>query len=339
MDSENIQQTPQDTAKKTLPYVMPAGRVEEFYDFSAPVKEGEMVKMPSDTVKKTTKTVKPKEKKQSKPEPKNINPDNLAKEAQPDTAQAGLSELPGITGYKFLTDTFRHKFEFKYIKGGFQAEEIQAVETIAAPAFDYAPSVFAQHELQVNDFKPVQLPVKGDDSLAIVFVAILGIFSMVKVGYYKKANQYVSAFFNLRMNLQMLREEKTVNEQLYAIMLLGSILVTSAFFYQMLNHLGLNINLFNGLLEGFTFLKVFLLVMIAVFLKLIIVKIIGFLFNSGSAASNYIFNQVLFFNILNLALFPICIAVQYSTLFPNEFVFLAAGGVALLVFLFMFQRS
>jgi hypothetical protein len=345
MDTEKPYQTPQDSARKPLPFLKPAGRVEEFYDFSAPGKAtGNTPLEPSANSKKLPKLTapKPKEKITVKPEPKKIIKPEIVQKGEPflnDTIALMPAELPDISGFEFLKDTIQDKFELNFLKPIAQEQaSIEGEGSFIAPAIDYAPSVFTGHEIQVVNLKPLKLAQKADDGIFIAFLAILCVFSLAKVGYYKKFKQYLSAFFNLRMNIQVLRAEKSVNEQLYFLMLTASLLITSVFVYQWFVYLGLDFSLFEGIIEGFVFLKIFLLILSAIFLKFTIVKLSGFLFNAGRITSDYIFNQILFFNMLNLALFPICVVSQYSALLPNTYFFLSGGIIAAMVFVFMFQR-
>jgi hypothetical protein len=339
METEKNQTNPQDTVKKTLPYLTPAGRVEDFYDFSGPANSNDH-SLPNTTSKKLTKlnTEKPKVKKVEKPTIKvvPVEPPKLEL-AETDS----ILEVPleaEIKTYKFLTDTPKQNFDLTFLSKYYKEEDPEITVNSTKATIYYAPSVFAGHELKVQNLNPIPLPPRNDDGLAIAFVAILGIFSLVKVGYYKKAKQYVYSFFNLRINLQVLRTEKSVNEQLYAIMLLASVLITSSFLFQIINHYKLEIPVFENIISGFAFFKIFSVVILAIFIKFGIIRMLGYLFNYARQASDYIFNQILFFNILNLGLFPLCVGLQYSDLLSPQIVFVVGAALVAMVFAFMLQR-
>jgi hypothetical protein len=345
------QQTPQDSVKKTLPQVIPAGRVEGYHEFSdAPLQEERPQEQPIEKKMKSLpklEPVKPQPPVAQKPTPKPELPKVVVQEPvaqkeapkplQPDTASPQAQvQLPEITGYKFLSDSVRKPFGLLYVQKEVGEEDALLEEEM--PFFDWTPSVFTGHQLQPLSNGPLDLAPKGSDGLVIAFVAVLGIFSMVKVAYYKKVNQYLTAFFNLRINSQMLRAEKSVDEQLYAIMLIASVLVSSTLLYQLFRYYNISLYPLDNLVEGFAFLKIFTIALVAIGIKFLVIKFSGLLFNAGRLASDYIFNQVLFFNILNLALFPICITLQYNSMLPESTFFIAGGALGAIAFIFMFQR-
>jgi hypothetical protein len=348
MNFDPIYQPPQDTLKKTLPMVVPAGRVEEFFIFTEPA-SGLDEKTPVPSAEKQVKTLSklesdtPKVVKPPKQQLVNEPPKPVVALKKPvqNAETLELREVPleniDPAYFKFLSDSSRPILNFSLLK--VEAPEKKAEAKEEFPLVDYAPSVFTSHELPVKDFMPLPLAEKGNDGIVLSFLVVLGVFSVIRVAYYKRAKQYLSAFFNMRMNSQMLREEKSANEQMYSFMLIASILVISTFLFQLFNYYGISLPSLGFMDNTFQFFKIVVLVILAIFLKILLVKVTGFIFNTGRLASDYIFNRVLFFNFLGLLLFPVCIILQYNQILPTYFVFMAGGVIAIFTFLFMFQRS
>ena len=238
-------------------------------------------------------------------------------------------EFSGILPYSLNASKTPFKYDFSQISiKGSSAEKA---------LWEFSPSIFNNHILEVKNSEPVLLR-KNEDGLTGAFLIILSLFAFVKVVYFKKFRQYFTSFFNLRFNIQMLREEKAVNEQVYSIMLLGSLFTTTTFLYQLFRHYTFEFVFFDSYFSAYFYFKVLLTVMAIFILKTLAVKISGFILKSPKLSSDYIVSVILFFNILNIFLFPVIVGVQFINHVPVQFFFVMGAILFFLTFIFMVQR-
>ncbi|HET6244725.1 MAG: DUF4271 domain-containing protein [Bacteroidetes bacterium] len=329
----------QDTLKSTL-FVpdIPVGRVEEFYDFGTEPAEKEKDKnqviKPSVIKKITVENEKPK----AKPKAQEQTPiktisaktiENQIKEENNEAVNVTDSVPVKIEGSNFTSLHFYDSIKSDWS----QIYKTEVRET----TIQRSTSLFTGHALQAKSQEPIFIK-KNQDGMIGAFLIILGLFALVKVVYYKQFKKYFISFFNLRFNIQMLQKEKAVSEQIYSIMLVASLLITTTFLYQIIEHYGLNIKISFSFFSDYLYLKILALVLGSFLLKIFIVKISGFIFNSNKITSGYIFNMILFFNILNIILLPIVIGIQYANLIPVQFLFITGTVIIGLTFCFLLQR-
>ena len=254
---------------------------------------------------------------------------NKKQETEIISEETVIKELSGILPYSLNTIKTSNKYDFSQISilGYNKGNNLR----------EFSPSIFRNHILEVKNAEPVVLR-KHEDGLTGAFLIILSLFAIVKVVYFKKFRQYFTSFFNLRFNIQMLREEKAVNEQVYSIMLLGSLFTTTTFLYQLFRHYTFEFVFFDSYFSAYFYFKVLLAVLAIFILKTLSAKISGFILKSPKLSSDYIVSVILFFNILNIFLFPVIIGIQYINHIPVQFFFVTGAILFFLTFIFMVQR-
>jgi hypothetical protein len=326
----------QDTAK-ALP-MTPFGRVEEFYDFTRdPLVDPEQNK---DSAKISVKLNKPKEPKIVKEKViKNLKiasgelptEDDLqiiseeTSEIREDSSDA--PNLVIIPHFNFLNDKIFEGFSLQYIlEDAFKEVEHQTLED---DKFNTV-SIFYEHELQQENTVPLRKISENHDGLFFAFLAVLSILSIANTVYNKKFQKYLSAFFNVRINFQVLREERSVNSQLYFLLLIASLFLSAAYIYQFITYFNLE-RIIPTFSEQHLFIKILTMVLSLLMLKFLFIKITGAVFQQLRLASDYIFTMIMFFNILTLILLPISISIQYLTFVPEEFFFYLALSVAAVI--------
>ncbi|MDQ3193278.1 MAG: DUF4271 domain-containing protein [Bacteroidota bacterium] len=330
----------QDTLKSPLIVPdNPVGRVEEFYEFGAPeiLIEEKKENKPDPKKEIKAKTEKTKEKTKIQEQVvKQINAtENALQSSELNEKGHKTIDSSSIQVQEFKQPEFSYFHLTDTIVSGFgQTYKIESKKEIYT---NTTHSLFKEHILKPKNYEPIFIQRK-EDGLIGAFLVILCLLSVIKVAYFKKFKQYLTSFFNLRFNIQMLHQEKAVNEQVYSIMLVASLLITTTFLYQAISHYGLSIDLLSDSLTGYLYFKILALVFIAIILKIVLIKISGFILNSSKLTSDYIFNLILFFNMLNIILLPVIIGIQYVNLIPIQIFFVLGGAIATLTFAFMLQR-
>jgi hypothetical protein len=345
--NKNSQKTQDTTKKEPAKTLTPIGKTEDFYNFSNdPAKAGQQVNPAPESKKlipKLDSPVVPVAKKQVQAPPVTTVPvikaesnDNYSlEESEANNAAEESVVLKDPFSYKFFNDTIRKGLDISHLSSYLQAsEEEESLESNTL----YSPSVFSGHELQLRNNDPIKISKQEDPGVVFAFMAVLGLFSVVRVSYYKKATQYFKAVFDFRLNVRLLREEKSVNDQLFILLLFAGIITSSTFLNEIFKFYKINPAIPLLDFEGFLFLKITALVAATLLGKIVLVKITGLIFKKSSLVSDYIFNQILFFNLLNIVLFPLCVISAFNHQISPEYVFAAGGLLALLTQLFMIRR-
>ena len=180
-------------------------------------------------------------------------------------------------------------------------------------------------------------PLKtGTESWQVIILVI----AVLALGMAKSfsSNRYrlgLKALFNYGVAQEITREEQVFFHRSNVLLTIAYTLTVSLFVYQ-IKRLMLNEN---SEPEGFnSFLIIVGGIVIVYLVKYIFSKIILFIFNDTTTASEYIFNVSLYNNLLGALLIPI-LCVNYFTSFPFQpFLLYAVVPVALLVFLLRLIR-
>jgi hypothetical protein len=335
----------QDTTK-VIP-ATPFGRVEEFYDFTKdptiePEKKVDTTKT-SVKAKKTKEVQKIQEKlvKAEKTNPVEVTVNDISNTNEIAAKEESVADsviLGPIPDFNFLEAASFKGFSFEYIIA-LDSENFE-VDTKEAELISQkfkATSLFNGHELQRVNPVPISKTSENHDGLFVAFLAVLSILSVANTVYYKKFQKYLSAFFNIRINFQVLREERSFNSHLYFLLLISSLFLSSAYIYQFVTYYGWE-SYVPSFSEQHLFIKILSLVLSLLMIKFLVVKITGAVFQHLRLASDYIFTMIMYFNILTLLLLPISICIQYLTFIPSYFLFYLGLVIASIIqVLFIFR--
>jgi hypothetical protein len=190
-------------------------------------------------------------------------------------------------------------------------------------------SLFTGHLLKQKHDWPQLRNQRNGDWFVYAVLAVLGLFAIVTTFYRKRFRQLTDAFFTSRIAGQLAREENVLQQRLTIILFIIFLLISGAFLYQ-LSQIE-NIIFFQG-----SPLTYYLLIVGALFsayvVKLLSVKVLGSIFKVEKESSEYIFNLILFNNVLGLVLFPCVVTLAFVPAADPSMVIKVA--VILSVFLF-----
>lgn len=192
----------------------------------------------------------------------------------------------------------------------------------AKKEIDYIPGVFKGHNLKpVNSF-PVPKNQNTSNWQMVVLLFILILFAIVNVFYKKKFKQLISAFFVNRHASQAAREENIFLQRLNIILFINFIFIITLFLYQVSEFYNFKLKYYEGTLYFFWLLTIIVALYL---LKMLIVKALGFIFKTEKETSEYIFNTLLFNNILGLVLLPLVFCLVFlPEINPRIFIYTGA---------------
>lgn len=168
-------------------------------------------------------------------------------------------------------------------------------------------SLFEGHALQVQHTKPIIHYSNYDYVIAgVLFVAFLFFVWMYSQNR-KRLGQLIKAFYVNRFANQLLREEVSVGNRMTAVLSVLFVLTLSLFAVQANSYFGW-MAFKNGPLAYFVIAgSIFL----AYGIKLLGIRIVGWVFQVKREASDYIFTVFLFGNSLGLFLLPVVVCLAF----------------------------
>lgn len=175
------------------------------------------------------------------------------------------------------------------------------------------PSFFQNHSLQAIQTEPVNNKANNPDWFSIILIILVIAFTYIKFNYDRIFKQLLNAFLSTNASNQIIREENVMVQR--ASIILSSIfyLAGGLFLYQLADYYSWSLM---GISHEFSRFLVFSLILAFVSpLKMIVLKILGFIFDSDKLTSSYSFNIFLINNILGLVLIPLITIFAY---FPYQ---------------------
>lgn len=147
----------------------------------------------------------------------------------------------------------------------------------------------------------------------------------------------LKAFFNVREFYQVVREEYAMVNSLSIGMALLFILVQSVFLYQ--------VNSFYSIVDPapkpiLLFIKITLVVFLFFAFKLLIIRVLGFVFyGKTGSVSDFLYNIFLMNNISGIALIPIVIFIAYFDVIPKSITILISFVLLIFIYLHRTMRA
>lgn len=179
-------------------------------------------------------------------------------------------------------------------------------------------------------------PQANNGWTVVLFIAIFSILAWLNVSYAKRIRQLFEAIASNRYIRQLMREEFAFTHPTSVFLTLiylltGSLILTEA------NYL-LQWNVFSSETapgaDFVIFVKFLVLVSVFYFTKLIAIRLSTALFSAAEEGTEYLFNLLLFNNMLGLVFLPLTLAIVFSTAIPARTILFLAGGIALTAFIF-----
>lgn len=176
---------------------------------------------------------------------------------------------------------------------------------------DYTTSIFASHYLKPVSPGPELFIKNGQYWLSGLLLFSFLLFAAAKAFYYRGYGRLVSVFFGNRSIIQLHRGEYPLSGRASLLLSTLFVIVFSLFMHQYFSYYLFDFSTkFQGL-KGFTIIT--LIITGGYLLKIILLKITGYIFKAEAAVSEYVFSLFIFNNMLGIILLPIVILIAYFT--------------------------
>ncbi|MCD4790248.1 MAG: DUF4271 domain-containing protein [Bacteroidales bacterium] len=196
------------------------------------------------------------------------------------------------------------------------------------------PSIFTSHYLEVKDQQPFERNIFSHDWITIHLLICLCLFAWVQIYYKKRLKQIVKAFTGMRYLNQLSRDGNIFKERiaipLLIIYLVSFSLLIYLFFTLILESTYQNmygLKLFSGIM---------LFILLAWFIKNLVLNFIGNVFNNYLIVTEYILTNFIFNMITGLVLLPFIIVSVYM---PSQEMIYAGAILWVLVFIYRLIRE
>lgn len=199
-----------------------------------------------------------------------------------------------------------------------------------------APSVFHGHQLRKDSgIRTKKINANADWMLGVILVALF-LLSAVRQLNNKRFLSYLRAFFTLRFAGQLQREEYAISNRTAGTLLTCFVMILSLFIFQVLDHYDLL--LFN--LHPFvTYLYLCAAITGIYLIKVIVIRLLAFIFKAESQAAEYLFYLLLFNQVLGIALLPVVTGIAFirSSIAPG--ILYTGWGLMAIVFIYRILRT
>ena len=157
--------------------------------------------------------------------------------------------------------------------------------------------------------------IPGDYHFQPSWVMALIVLSVMIMGYlfsafHTRFNSVLKAFFTMRFANQLAREEYSLTHPVSVFLSINFLLTCSLFILQLIS--AKYIFSFDVQLTFLSFLAVLLCVAIVYLVKILFLKILGFIFNNPLVVSEYMFTIFLVNQVLGIGVIPIIIFIAYG---------------------------
>lgn len=195
------------------------------------------------------------------------------------------------------------------------------------------PGIFKGHSLRVvhPEAKPVVPQV--EDWVTITLIGLLAMLTWFNFFYHRIFRQLFSAYFNLGLTGQIVRDESVLLQRATLILSIISYALIGLFIHLLCLRQGWNIPWLQTGILRFALLSV--LVASAYSLKMLLLRFLSEVFGLERPVALYVFNIFLMVMMSGLVLFPVNIIMAYAT---REIADAAAVAGVVILALFFFYR-
>ncbi len=200
-----------------------------------------------------------------------------------------------------------------------------------APAVMYP--LFGTHQLQPGNMVPRSMSKLYPDWVFFIILLLLVLFTWIKVFYQKNIVQIGQAFVSMTVTNQIVRDENILVQRASILLTILFNISAALFLFQLSTYFDWN---FLFIAEGLLRFMVFALLISVVYtIKFLILKVVGFLFDSDRPIANYIFNIFLINNMLGIGL---SVMVTLMFLLPRQwFPYLVLFSILLISFSYIYR--
>ncbi len=199
------------------------------------------------------------------------------------------------------------------------------------------PGLFKGHLLQVKQPNAQPFTSEINDWFTLSLLLLLALFTWFRFFYYRIFRQLFSAFFNITITNQIVRDESVLLQRASLVLSVISYMLMGLFVYQ----LSVFLNWDTGILQGgfIRFVMFSVAIAAAYSLKMISLRFLSAIFDQERAVAIYIFNVFLMIMMVGLLLLPVNILLAYAPAAFRAYIIPVSASVIGLLFLYRLFRA
>lgn len=183
------------------------------------------------------------------------------------------------------------------------------IQPIRNPEPALVDTLFKSHQLQFNRYYPKTLDKATPDWFTVLLLMIVITVTLIKVFYSRILFQIFRAFINNNTANQIIRDENILVQRASVLLSVICYAVLALFVYKISDYFNYQSDFIGTGFVKFLFISLF--IALGYSLKMIVLKMLGFIFNFEKPVAAYIFNLFLINNVLGMLLLPILITITY----------------------------
>lgn len=183
-----------------------------------------------------------------------------------------------------------------------------------------APSLFQQSLLSPKSPKPKIHYSNYDYLLALILFFFYAVYVWLYVANRKRLNQLIKGFYFNRPNTQLSRDEYSGSNRMGVLLSLLFLFTITLFSVQVIDYYGIPVHVPRYWLYGIVGGSLVLMYLV----KVLTVRLSGFVFKTSKEASEYIATLFLFINVLGLFMLPVVTCLAFVRQIPAS-VFVYTG--------------
>ena len=239
-----------------------------------------------------------------------------AKKTQTKKSDAGLQSLPAAGDTSARLKNYSPQQQADSPGSGLpylREFRFSDIDTIRSQSFDQpvpsGPRLFSGHKLEPQHRSPQSYNKPNPDWFTIIlFIVVFG-FMWIRVFYLKILRQIINAFFSTSVTNQIVRDENILIQRASVMLSVLFYMVAALFLYQVSITFEWQSN---WLTDGFSRLIIFaFFIAFAYSVKMIVLKLMGYLLDIDRQVATYIFNIFLMNNVLGMFLLPVVMVIAY----------------------------
>ena len=199
------------------------------------------------------------------------------------------------------------------------------------------PGLFKNHSLRVNHPNARTLNDFTTDWFTISLIILVGLFTWFRFFYYRIYGQLISAFFNVTVSNQIVRDESVLLQRASLILSVISYLLAGLFLYQVSVQYNWQIS---WLQKGIVRFAMFAVAIASAYsIKMIALRFLSNVFYQERPVALYIFNIFLMVMMVGLILLPVNMILAYAPAETRDWTIKIATTLIGIVFLYRLVRA
>lgn len=252
---------------------------------------------------------------------------------------SSLQQSGADTAFGVSRDSTHHNISTFRFSDTEPAEEttVQVDSATGVPVKLNGPGLFKGHLLKQKN--PNALPLNDfvSDWFTIALLILLALFTSFRFFYYRIFKQLISAFFNVTVSNQIVRDESVLLQRASLILSVISYLLAGMFLYQVSMHYNWQATYLQKGLLRFGLMAV--AIAMAYSTKMVLLRFLSVVFGQERPVALYIFNIFLMLMMVGLVLLPVNILLAFAPSFMREGIIIGALIILGVMFTYRLLRA